>query len=65
MTYLSTFEGWQELSDLFIVNGFTLDFDLSNTPYYEQGTDEIEFPELPEVLQIALIQFAEKNNLNN
>lgn len=65
MTYINTLPGWNEIEKKFNDAGYKLEFDLSNTPYILKGKKNIDYKKLPENLQTAIDEFAERHNLNN
>lgn len=68
MAYLHTLPDYPALEKLFNDNGYTLEVDLANELLIlKTGGDEddlIHYDDLSEELQLALDEFAEKNELN-
>lgn len=68
MAYLHNLDGWHDLQILFEDNNLILDFGLDNCPYIHTKEDDsqlLDYEELPEHLQQALDNFADKHNLND
>lgn len=67
MCYISSLPDYPALEKIFNDAGYRLDVDLSNSLVIElPGEDEfINYDQLPEHLQKAMDDFAERNNLDN